>query len=99
MIWILNDLSDSATVSESILSFATMICPCAARIQQVALFYLPSIHKISTLEKTKFYQHSILSSLMSKRLQPVALFFDAAQSANSEKIDFRVLFSPGVLMQ
>ena len=34
------------------------------------MFKLPSIHQISTLEKTKSYQHSILRSL-SKRLQRV----------------------------
>ena len=35
-----------------------------------------------------------LSSLMSKRLQQVALFFDAAEFASSEEIGFRVWFSP-----
>ena len=30
--------------------------------QRVSPFYRPSIHQISTLEKTKFYQYSILSS-------------------------------------
>ena len=60
---------------------------------------LTSIHQISTLEKTKFYEHSIMSSLMSKRLQQVALFCDAAQFAGSEEIDFHVWFSPGFLMQ
>ena len=47
--------------------FQYWICPCAVRIQQVAVFYLPSMHQISSLEKTKPHQHSILSSLMSKR--------------------------------
>ena len=64
------------------------------RFQQVSLFYLPSIHQISTLEKTKFYQRSILSSLMSTRKKRVALFCDAAQFASSEEIDFHVWFSP-----
>ena len=36
---------------------------------------LPTFHQISTLEKTKFCQHSILSSLMSKRSQRVAPFY------------------------
>ena len=36
---------------------------------------------------------------MSKRLQQVALFFDAAQFASSEEIDFHVWFSPGFLIQ
>ena len=64
--------------------------------QQVSPFYLPSIHQISTLEKTTFYQHSILSSLMSKRLQQVLLFCDAAQFASSEEIDFHVWVFPGL---
>ena len=29
--------------------FQQWICPCAVRLQQVSLFYLPSIHQISTL--------------------------------------------------
>ena len=67
------------------------------RIQQVALFYLPSIHQISTLEKTKFNQHSILSRLMRKRIHWVAPFYDAAQFASSEEIDFHVcFFFPGL---
>ena len=33
---------------------------------------------------------------MSKRLQQVALFFDAAQFARSEEIDFHVRFFPGL---
>ena len=95
-----HDNSDSASVCKnSSYRFQQWICPCAVRIQQVALFYLPSIHQISTLEKTKFNQHSILSSLMSKRLQRVAPFYDAAQFASSEKIDFHVWFSRGFLMQ
>ena len=36
---------------------------------------------------------------MSKRLEQVALFCDAAQFASSEEIDFHVWFSPGFLMQ
>ena len=36
---------------------------------------------------------------MSKRLQKVDLFCDAAQFARSEEIDFHVWFSPGFLMQ
>ena len=71
----------------------------AVRIQQVALFYLPSIHQISSLEKTKFYQHSVLSSLMSKRLQQVSPFYRTSQFASSEEIDFRVWFSQSFLMQ
>ena len=33
---------------------------------------------------------------MSRRLQQVVLFLDAAQSMGSEEIDFRVWFSPGL---
>ena len=36
---------------------------------------------------------------MSKRLQRAAPFYDAAQFAGSEEIDFHVWFSPGFLMQ
>ena len=36
---------------------------------------------------------------MGKRLQQVALFLDAAQSASSEVIDSQIWFSPGFLMQ
>ena len=68
-------------------------------MQQVVRFYLPSIHEISTLEKTKFYQRFILSSLMSKRLQQVNLFCDAAQFADAKGIGFHVWFSPNFLMQ
>ena len=69
------------------------------RSQRVSPFCLPSIHQISTLEKTKFYQRSILSSLMSVRIQRVSPFYNAAQFAGLEKIDFRVWFSRGFLMQ
>ena len=79
--------------------FQQWICPCTVRIQQVVLFFLPSIHRISDLEKTKFYQHSILSSLMSKHPLQVVPFYDAAQFDSSEEIDFHVWFSPGYLMQ
>ena len=39
--------------------------------QQVSPFHHPSIHQISTLEENKFYQYSILSSLMSVLSQRV----------------------------
>ena len=77
--------------------------------KRVSLFYHPSIHQISTLEKTKFHQHSILSTLMSVRIQRVGAllpskqrvspFYRTAQLASSEDFDFRVWFSPGFLMQ
>ena len=99
MIWILTTFPILLRCKNPYYRFQQWIGPCAVRIKQVALFWLPSIHQISTLEKTKSYQHSILSSLMSKLLQQVALFFDAAQFASSEEIDFHVRFSPGFLMQ
>ena len=77
--------------------------------QRVSPFYRPSIHQISTLEKTKFYQHSILSSFMSVRIQRVGAlllskqrvspFYRISQLADSENFDYRVWFSPGFLMQ
>ena len=64
-----NDMSDSATVLES--SSSTINLPvCSANKPvvvhlQVSPFLLPSLHPISTLEKTTCRQCSILSSLMS----------------------------------
>ena len=72
---------------------------CANATGRPVLSPIKSIHQISTLEKTKYYQHSILSNLMSKRFHWVVPFFDAAQFAGSEEIDFYVWFSPGFLMQ
>ena len=72
--------------------------PSYRRKQRVLPFYIPSIHQISTLEKTKFYQRSILSSLMSTRIQRVCPFLVAAQFAGSEEIDFHVWFCPGSVM-
>ena len=74
-------MSDSATVSETISSSRVVVQ------KQVSLFLLPSIHQISTLEKTNSCQHSTLSNLMSKRQKQVSLFFDAAHSMSSEVID------------
>ena len=60
----------------------------------------PALSSInSSLEKTKFYQLCILSSLMSTRRQRVSPFYRTSQFADSEEIDFHVLFSPGFLMQ
>ena len=53
----------------------------------------PPIHQISTLEKTKFYQYSILSCLISVRIQRVSLLYRTPQFADSEEFDFRVWFS------
>ena len=80
--------------------------------QRVSPFHHPSVHQISTLERTKFNQYSILSSLMSVRFQRVGVardwchgkqrvspFCRTSQLAHSEEIDFLVWFSPGFLMQ
>ena len=59
-----NDISDSASVSESILSFSKMklsVC-CANKTGRPVLSSIN--YQISNLEKTKFYQHYILSKLM-----------------------------------
>ena len=55
--------------------------------------------QISTLEKTKSYQHSILSSLTCARIQRVSPFYRTSRFADSEEFDFHVWFSPGFLMQ
>ena len=62
---------------------------CAVRSQRVSPFYVPSIHQISTLEKTKFYQHSILSSLTSVRNNG-SPFYRTSQFAGSEVIAFLI---------
>ena len=88
-----NDMSDSATMSESISSSSTInlsVC-CVNKPGGCSL--------TSLLEKTNSCQHSTLSNLMSKRPKQVFLFFDAAHSMSSEVIDFHIWFSPGFLMQ
>ena len=73
---------------------------CCANKNRSPCSNFPSIHQISTLEKTQLYQHSILSSLMSKRLEQVApVLWCLLQFANSEEIDFHVWFSLGFLLQ
>ena len=73
--------------------------------QRVSPFYHPSIHQISTLEKTKLYHRSILSSLLSACFQQigsgglardlchgkqrVSPFYHISQLAYSEDFDFR----------
>ena len=98
MIWILTTLLILRRCKNPCYRFQQWICPCAVRKKQVALFYLPSVHQISTLGKTNFRQHSTLRSLMSKRLEQVAPFFDAAQSTTSEVIDFQIWCPPGFQM-
>ena len=99
MIWILPTFLILLRCKNSSYRFQHWICPCVVRIQQVALSYLPSLHQISTLEKTNSCQHSILSSLMSDRTQWVAPFHDVAQFAGSQETDFHVWCSPVFLMQ
>ena len=55
MIWILKTFLILRRCKNSSYHFQQWICPCAVRLKQVSLFYLPSIHQISTLEKTKFF--------------------------------------------
>ena len=69
-----NERSDSVAVLESISSSSTInlsVCsvnkPGGCSFKQVSPFLLPSIHQISTLEKTNSCQHFSLSNLMSKR--------------------------------
>ena len=64
--------------------------------QLVSPFNHPSIHQICNLDKTKFYQHSILSSLMSVRIQQVGAlllskqrvspFYRTSQFADSKRV-------------
>ena len=99
MIWILTKILSLLRFKNSSYGFQQWICPCAVRSQLVSLFYLPSIHQISTLEKTNFQQRSILNDLMSVRTQRISLFLDAAHSTNSKVIDFRIWFSQSFPMQ
>ena len=83
--------------------------------QRVLPFYHPSIHQISTLEKTKLYQRPILSSLLSACFQRngggggardlchgkqrVSPFYHISQLAYSEDFDFHNFSLPGFLMR
>ena len=72
MIWISTTFLILLRCKNSSYRLQQWICPCAVRINKSPCSnYYQLIHQISTLEKTKFCQHSILSSLMSKRLQQV----------------------------
>ena len=94
-----HDMSDSVTVSESISSSSTInLSVCCANTTSLP-FLLPSLHQISTLEKNIFRQHSVLSSLMSRRPWQVSPFWDAAKPTSSEVIDFHFWFSLGFVMQ
>ena len=104
MIWILTTCLILRRCQSPYHRHQSQICPCAVRTNRVVVidvspFLLPSLHQSSTLEKTSSYQHSTLSNLTSKLPKQVSLFFDAAQFASSEEIDFHVWFSPGFLMQ
>ena len=96
MIWILTTILILLWCKNSSHRFQKLSGPCAVSKQRVSPFYRPSIHQISTLEKTKFYQYSILSSLMSVRIQRVSPFYRTSQFADSEEFDFRVWLSPGL---
>ena len=63
-----HDRSDSVTVLESIVSSSTVNLSVCSVNKPGGPFLLPSLHQISTLEKTIFRQHSTLSNLMTKRL-------------------------------
>ena len=83
--------------------------------QRVSPFYHPSIHQLSTLEKTKLCHRPILSSVLSTSFQQIAggglardlchgtqrvsPFCHISQLAYSEDFDFRNFSSPGFLMQ
>ena len=76
----LESISSSSTIT---LSVCCMNKPGGCSFTSLPVL-TPSIHQISTLEKTNSCQHSFLSSLMSKRPLQVSLFLDAAQSTSSE---------------
>ena len=95
-----NERSDSVTVLESISSSSTInLSVCAVWTNwldvhsQVSPFLLPALHQTSTLEKTFFRHHFIMSSLMSKHPLQVSPFLAAAQSTSSEVFDFHIWFS------
>ena len=74
MIWIQTTFLILLRCKNSSQRFQWCICPCAVRWLRVSPFYLPS-NQNSTLEKTIFYQRSILSSLMSVRIRRVSPFY------------------------
>ena len=94
------DMSDSAMVFES---HIVIINNKSVRVlreknrlvihSQVSPFMLPTLHQISTLEKTTFRQHFNLSS---KRPSQVSLFLVAAHSTSSEVFDFQIWLNPGL---
>ena len=52
-----------------------LMCPCPRGDRRVSPFYHPSIHQLSTLEKTKLYHRPTLSSVLSTEL-PTKLFVE-----------------------
>ena len=99
MIWILTTILILLRRENSSHRFQQRFGPRAVSSQRVSPFYRSSIDQISTLENTEFYQSSILSSLMSVRIQRVfPFFYRTSQFADSEESDFRVWFSLGFLM-
>ena len=49
-----------------------LVCPCPKCKQRVSPFYHPSIHQLSTLEKTKLCHHPNLSSVLITSFQQIA---------------------------
>ena len=96
------DRSVSVKVLESISSSTTInLSVCSANepgVYKSPYSYFRHFLRIPLL-KTKFYQHSILSNLMSKRPIEVSPFLDATQSTSSEVIDFQIWFLPDFLIQ
>ena len=71
-----NDISDSASVSEShIIVFNNESVRVLCELNRSPCSNFHQFIRFPLLRRTNSYQHSILSSLMSKRLQQVALFF------------------------
>ena len=82
--------------------------------QRVSPFYDPSIHQLSTLEKTKLCHRPILSSLLSTSFQRIACgalardlchgqqrvspSYHITQLSHSRDSDFHNFSSPGFLM-
>ena len=89
-------------------------CPRASK-QRVSPFFHPTIHQLSTLEKTNLCHHPILSSLLSTSFQQIdggglarnmchgqqrfPRFFNIPLLAYSKNFDFHNFFSPSFLMQ
>ena len=89
-------------------------CPMASK-QRVSPFFHPTIHQLSTLEKTNLCHRPILSSLLSTSFQQIdgggmarnmchgqqriPRFFNIPLLVYSKNFDFHNFFSPSFLMQ